>query len=155
MKKILVGTLLIFVGILSSQAQGLDDEISLVQASFGMDKKELVEAYMDLPEAVAPGFWTIYERYEMDRKEISRERIKIINEYLEKFDNLSEDEVDNLAKSTLKNDIALSNLHKKYYTKFKKVTSAHDAAKFMQVDTYIHNTIRNAMQQELPFIDEK
>lgn len=44
-----------------SQTMTIDDEITLIQAAFGSDKKMLVEAYMDLPEAVAPGFWTIYQ----------------------------------------------------------------------------------------------
>jgi hypothetical protein len=48
----------------------------------------------------------------------------------------------------------LSKLHSEFYKKFKKATLALDAAKFMQVDSYIHNTLRNAMQQELPFIGE-
>jgi len=138
----------------TSMAQGVDDEITLIQASFGMDKKALVDAYMDLPEVVSPGFWTVYDQYEDERKLIARERIKIINDYLENFNDIEEDIADDLAKRTLKNDLALSKLHSAYYKKFKKVTTARDAAKFLQVDTYIHNTIRNAMQQELPFIDE-
>ena len=114
----------------------------------------IVESYMDLPESIAPGFWTIYQAYELERKAIARDRIKIIDEYLNKYSSLGEYEADDLAKRTIKNDMQLSKLHSKYYKKFKKATSAMDAAKFLQIDTYIHNTIRNALQQELPFIDE-
>ncbi|WPR77871.1 hypothetical protein [Algoriphagus sp. NG3] len=132
----------------------VDDEITLIQSSFGMDKKLIIEGYMDLPESLSDGFWSIYQAYEEDRKEISRERIKIINDYLTAYDQIGEEEADQLAKRTLSNDLALSKLHSSYYKKFKKATSALYAAKFLQIDTYIHNTIRNAMQQELPFIDE-
>ncbi|WP_439488405.1 hypothetical protein [Algoriphagus sp.] len=132
----------------------VDDEITLIQSSFGMDKKLIIEGYMDLPESLADSFWSIYQAYEEDRKEISRERIKIINDYLTAYDQIGEEEADQLAKRTLSNDLALSKLHSSYYKKFKKATSALYAAKFLQIDTYIHNTIRNAMQQELPFIDE-
>ncbi len=137
-----------------SQTMTVDDEITLIQSAFGKDKKMLVDAYMDLPESVAPGFWTVYQTYEEERKLISRERMKIINDYLEQFETLGEEQADDLAKRSVTNDIALSKLHSKYYKKFKKVSSALDAAKFLQIDTYIHNTIRNAMQQELPFIGE-
>jgi hypothetical protein len=81
--------------------------------------------------------------------------IKIINDYLETYENLGEAEADALALRSLKNDIELAQLHETFYKKFKKETSALMAAKFMQIDTYIHNTIRNALQQELPFIGEK
>ncbi|SIN81764.1 hypothetical protein [Algoriphagus halophilus] len=136
------------------QQMTVDDEITLIQEAFGNDKKMIVESYMDLPESIAPVFWTVYQAYELERKAIARDRIKIIDEYLNKYSSLGEYEADDLAKRTIKNDMQLSKLHSKYYKKFKKATSAIDAAKFLQIDTYIHNTIRNALQQELPFIGE-
>ncbi|SFT38965.1 hypothetical protein SAMN04489724_0543 [Algoriphagus locisalis] len=132
----------------------VDDEITILQSAFGMDKKQIIEGYMDLPESVATNFWSVYQSYEAERTMIARERMKIINDFLTEYEVIGEEEADNLAKRTLKNDMELAKLHSAYYKKFKKATSALDAAKFMQIDTYIHNTIRNAMQQELPFIDQ-
>jgi len=155
MKKLIILTacLSLSLGVGFAQ-QNLDDEVTLIQSAFGMDKKMIVDAYMDLPEMIAPGFWKIYQEYETQRRLLSRDRIKIINDYIEGYDQIGEEMANELATRTLKNDLALSKLHSKYYKKFKKVTSAKDAAKFLQIDTYIHNTIRNAIQQELPFIDE-
>lgn len=129
-------------------AQTIDEEISLIQEAFGKVKKSIIEASMELPEAMAPAFWSVYDEYENARLANGRERIKISNDYLESFANLSDAEADALA-------LELAQLHDANYKKFKKATSALQAAKFMQIDTYIHNTIRNAMQQELPFIGEK
>ena len=156
MKNTLIFTafLLLFSVQISYAQETVDDEITLIQASFGMDKKQIIEGYMDLPESVAPAFWTIYSSYEENRKALARERLNIINDFLTDFDNIQDEEADDLAKRTLENDLALSKLHSSYYKKFKKATSSLDAAKFMQIDTYIHNTIRNAMQQELPFIGQ-
>ncbi|GMQ26751.1 hypothetical protein Aoki45_34340 [Algoriphagus sp. oki45] len=155
MKRTLLFSLALFLfGMNLSFAQSIDDEISLIQEAFGMDKKMIVQEVLQLPEAKAAAFWPIYEAYETERKALSRERIKIINDYMEQYTNIGEAEADNLALRTLKNDQALSKLHMTYYKKFKKGVSALDAAKFLQLDTYIHNTIRNAIQQELPFIDE-
>ena len=116
-----------------------------------MDNKQIIDGHMNLPESVSPAFWTIYSAYEENRKEFARERLTIINDFLEGYDKFDEEEADDLAKRTLKNDLALYNTHSSFYKKFKKATSALEAAKFMQIDTYIHNTIRNAMLQELPF----
>ncbi|WP_111319344.1 hypothetical protein [Algoriphagus chordae] len=139
---------------LSFAQSSVDEEITLIQSAFGMDKKQIIEGYMDLPDEVAPAFWTIYQAYEESRKELGRERLNIINDFLSEYESIGDDEADDLANRTLKNDLALSKLHSSYYKKFKKATSAVDAAKFLQIDTYIHNTIRNAIQQELPFIDQ-
>ncbi|MHA7129334.1 hypothetical protein [Algoriphagus namhaensis] len=155
MKKILLLLPFCFlVAIGYSQTQSLDDEVTLIQAAFGKEKKMIVDAYMDLPESVSPGFWTVYQAYEKERQILSRERFKLIDRYITAYDQIGNDEADELASASLKNDVALSKLHAKYYKKFKKVTSAVDAAKFLQIDIYIHNTIRNAIQQELPFIGE-
>jgi len=155
MRKLFLLILTVFtINIGSSFAQTIDDEITMVQEAFGKDKKIIVEAFMGLPETMAPAFWTVYEEYETARLDLGRERIKIINDYLETYSQLGEAEADALAIRSLKNDVALTKLHSTYYKKFKKATSALNAAKFLQIDTYIHNTIRNAMQQQLPFIGE-
>lgn len=155
MKKLLLIILSVFTfNIGTSFSQTVDDEIKMVQEAFGKDKKMIVEALMGIPADMAPAFWTVYEEYEAARQTLGRERIKIINDYLETYTNLGVAEADVLANRSLKNDMALAKLHSSYYKKFKKSTSALYAAKFLQIDTYIHNTIRNAMQQELPFIGE-
>lgn len=156
MKKVLlIAAGLLMLAFQPIMAQTIDEEITMVQEAFGKDKKAIVEAAMELPAAMAPAFWAVYDEYETARLANGRERIKIINDYLESYANLGEAEADALAIRSLKNDIELSKLHETYYKKFKKETSALMAAKFLQIDTYIHNTIRNAMQQELPFIGEK
>lgn len=151
----MLSALLLFtIGIGGAVAQSLSDEISLIQEAFGKDKKVIVQEILDLDERKAAAFWPIYEAYETERKVLSKERFLIISDYLTRYSMIGEIEADNLATRTLKNDQALSKLHMKYYKKFKKEVSALDAAKFLQLDTYIHNTIRNVIQQELPFINE-
>ncbi|WP_194777836.1 hypothetical protein [Pararhodonellum marinum] len=138
-----------------AHAQSIDGEIAMIQSAFGMEKRALVSNYMNLPESSSNAFWSVYQAYEEERQSISRERIKIINDYLEKLDNLGEIEADALATRTLKNDQALARLHAKYYKRFKKATSSLEAAKFLQIDNYIHSSIRMALQENLPFIGEK
>ncbi|NVK49627.1 MAG: hypothetical protein HWE09_07640 [Cyclobacteriaceae bacterium] len=154
MKKIslLIFAFLLFGGI--TYGQDVNDEITLIQAEFGMEKRQIVEAVMDLPESIKPGFWTVYQQYEAERQLLARERLLVIDDYLNNYDALDNEIANSLATRILKNDSALAKLHQKYYKKFKKATSARDAAKFLQLDDYIHNTIKNELQQELPFIDE-
>ena len=125
-----------------------------MQEAFGKDKKKLIESYMGLPPEKAAAFWAVYDQFEIARKAISKERIMIINEYIEKYTHIGDAEADALATRSLKNDEALNKLYTSYYSKFKKATSAIDAAKFMQIEFYITNTIRNVIQQELPFVGE-
>ncbi len=155
MKKILLFTLALFaINVAGLFAQTVDDEIKLIQEAFGKDKRTLIESYMKLDPEKAAAFWPVYEQFEIARKEIGKERILIIDEYIEKFTHIGDAEADELATRSLKNDAALNKLYSSYYPKFKKATSAMDAAKFLQVEFYITNTIRNVVQQELPFLGD-
>lgn len=146
--------MLFSAGITGSFAQTVDEEIKLVQEAFGKDKKTLIESYMGLSPEKAAAFWPVYDQFEIARKEIGKERIMIINEYIEKFTHIGDEEANALAMRSLKNDAALNKLYSSYYSKVKKATSAIDAAKFIQVEFYITNTIRNVIQQELPFVGD-
>lgn len=155
MKKLLLSALILFfVGLGNSFAQTIDDEIKLVQEAFGKDKRTLIEYYMELPAEKAAAFWPIYDAFEVERKKVGKEHILIINEYIEKFTQIGDAEADALMTRMLKNDAALNKLYSSYYQKMKKALSPRDAAKFIQVDFYITNTIRNAIQQELPFLGD-
>lgn len=133
-------------------AQVVEDEIALIQSAFGMEKRAMIQEYMDLPNN-SP-FWSVYEAYEKERRDIMKERILIINEYLENFDNLTDVKADDLALRGIKNNAKLSALQSKHYKNFKKVISPIEAAKFMQIENYIQNTILLAVADELPFIGD-
>jgi hypothetical protein len=134
-------------------AQAIKDEIALIQSAFGLEKRALVEEYMGLPNDSA--FWPAYEAYENERRELMKERILIINTYLENYDNLNDVVADELALKTIKNNANFAALHGKHYKRIKKAVSSKDAAKFLQLDTYIQNTILLAISESLPFIGEK
>ena len=155
MKKLLIAVLLLcWASTTVSFAQAVEEEITLVQEAFGKDKRSLIETYMELSPEKAAAFWPVYDEFEIARKEIGKERIMIINDYIEKYNHIGDAEADALAMRSLKNDAAMNKLYSSYYSKVKKVTSAIDAAKFIQVEFYIANTIRNAIQQELPFVGD-
>jgi hypothetical protein len=134
-------------------AQAVKDEIALIQSAFGLEKRAMIEEYMGLPNDSA--FWPAYESYEKERRELMKQRILIINEYLENFDTLTDAKADEIALRTIKNNANFSALHGKHFKKIKKAVSAKEAAKFLQLDTYIQNTILLAISESLPFIGEK
>lgn len=148
---ILIAALLLSPAFL--HAQSIDDEITLIQSAFGMEKRALIEEYMGYDRNAQ--FWNVYNNYETERRSIIRERIKTINDYLEKFDKLSDSDADAITKSIIRNNAAMAALHRKYHKQFNKVVSPIETAKFLQLDSYIQNTILLAISESLPFIGEK
>ena len=135
-----------------SNAQQINDEIKLIQSAFGMEKRAMVEQYMGLP--ADSGFWTIYEAYEVERRALMKDRILLIEEYLTKLPTLSETDADQIALKAMKNNASLTGLGAKHYKKIKKEIGAVNAAKFIQLESYIQNTVLLAITESLPFIGE-
>ena len=136
-----------------ANAQSNKEDIDLIQSIFGKEKKAIVDAYMKISPDKAAAFWSLYDEFEAERKALGRERIQILDDYVNSMDNLTNDKASSLMNKAIANEAAMPKLYKKYYSKFSKATSAIDAAKFMQLEFYIQSLVRTRIQEEVPLID--
>jgi hypothetical protein len=109
---------------------------------------------MQIPEQQATAFWSLYDAYETDRRELGTRRYELIAEFADNYKNLTDEKADKIALGLLDNTIKLDKLHETYYGKIKKATSAITAAKFMQLEIYLQSQIRSEIQETIPFIGE-
>ena len=135
-------------------AQSNKEDVDLIQSIFGKEKKELVQAYMTIPEAQSAKFWTLYDTYETARKKLGQERIKIIEEYATHYDKLDSKKATELVTKKLAWADKYTKFQQLYFTKFSAVIGGLQAAKFIQLEDYIENCIRLSIQEEIPFIGE-
>jgi hypothetical protein len=151
MKK-LITLILLAVTFFGTKAQSNKEDIDIIQSVFGKQKKEIVDAYMQLAPEKAKSFWAVYDAFENERKALGRARIQILDEYAAGMDKLTNEMATNLMKRTIANETALSKLYGKYLPKFTKATSAIDAAKFLQLEFYIQSIVKARIQDEVPLI---
>ena len=149
MKRILFAVLLL-TGL---NAIGQDD-IEKVQQAWKKDKKELVRIGMELNATDSVKFWPIYDKYEVERQKLGRERILALNDYADNYFNITNAKADEIINKIFKNDAALAKLQQDYYGKVKTAVNAMTAAKFMHVEAYLQSTIRSMIQGALPAIGQ-
>lgn len=153
MKKTLVNVILCFL-VLGVKAQ-TNDEIAFFQNIWGMEKRAIVEAYMEgLTPEEASTFWTEYDAYEAGRRELGIERVMILSDYAENYASLNEDIARDLVHRTSANNIAIQKLLKKTFTKMSKAVGAVQAAKFVQLENYFLTAIQMTILEGIPFVDE-
>jgi hypothetical protein len=146
-------TALLFAS-LGSLAQDLNDDIIVMQNMYGIEKRKLVSDYMKIPEAQATDFWSLYDKYEIDRRELGKERVLLITQFADNYTTLTDEKADEIATGLLANTLKFDKLHQAYYNKIKKNTSPLTAAKFMQLEIYLQSQIRSEIQETIPFIGE-
>jgi hypothetical protein len=150
------GILAIIVMIMTMGAYAqTTEEVDLIQAAFGIDKKEIVMNYVKPNEAQKAAFMEVYNEYETERKELGKVRIELLKQYADQWENMTNEQADEWIKKVMALGLKRDKLIKKYYNKVKSVTNAKVATQFYQIEAYILTTIRYSILEAIPFVDEK
>jgi F0F1-type ATP synthase delta subunit len=153
MKKV---TLLLFALVMFASANAqMKEEVDLMQAAFGMEKKAMVSAFIQVDETQKDAFWALYDEYETARKEYGKTRIQLLEQYAEKWETLTNEEADKWTAEVIKLGTSTDKLITKYYNKIKKVTNPVVALQFYQIENYILSGIRLSVLESLPLPEVK
>ena len=153
MKKFLVPVCLLLF--FSASAQLTTDDVNLIQSMYGKDKRDLMQEYLTFKDsASAHKFWTLYDKYEADRKKLGQEFLSILQDYANNYETLDDAKADKLVSRMSANNIAYENLYSKYYSQMKAAVGALRASQFLQMEAYLRNVIRIAVLDEIPFIGQ-
>jgi len=135
-------------------AQASNDDIQIIQGAWGKQKRELVRIAMALTPTDSAKFWPQYDVYEERRKKIGAERIKIIDEYVNGYAKMTNEKADALVNRVFRNDRQNSDLLQQYYVVMKKALNPIEAAKFLNVETFLQSYIKTQVQGNLPFLGD-
>ena len=136
-------------------AQSSKEEIDLMQAAFGMDKKAVVAEFVKVDAAQKDAFWKLYDEYETARKDLGKKRIELLNKYAENFDKLTNEFADSWTKEVLTLSEKTDALLVSYYNKVKKATNPVVALQFYQIEGYILSVVRASILEAIPFPETK
>jgi hypothetical protein len=155
MKKITLLVTVMFIAVSFAKAQSSKEEIDLMQASFGMDKKAMVAEFVQVDPAQKDAFWKLYDEYETARKTLGQERIKLLDQYVAGYSKFTNESADAWTKKVIDLGKKTDDLIITYYNKIKKVTNPVVALQFYQVEGYILSGIRVSILESLPLPDLK
>ncbi|MGZ8219907.1 hypothetical protein [Methylomagnum sp.] len=122
------------------------------RVKFREKKVALLTEAMDLDDSEKDAFWSEYGLYEAELKKIYDDRYRLIRDYAEHYDDMTNEIADNLAERALKIREARNDLAKKYYQRLKKATSAITAARFIQVENEINLLSDLKVSSETPIL---
>jgi hypothetical protein len=153
MKKVLF----LFAAMLVSMysfAQSYTEEVDFFQALYGMEKKAIVEEFVQPATTNRVPFWEVYDEYEVKRKALGKERIDLLVELDEKFAGLTNEDADLWMKKVIALSKSQDKLIDTYYKKMKKVTSPIVAMRFYMLEAYLLTVIRYEILDAIPFPEE-
>jgi hypothetical protein len=151
MRKIL--TLIICLPIVSF-AQSAAEDVDLVQAMYGKEKKTIMVDFIVLEGPAKDAFWKLYDEYESKRKELGKRRVALLENYVNNFQTLDDVTTAKIINETAALGAKTDRLVHTYYKKMEKDAGVKAAAQFYELELYFLSAIRLAVFENLPFIKE-
>jgi hypothetical protein len=149
--------LLIVASLLASitYAQSDKEEIDLMQAAFGMDKKAVVAEFVQPSDAQKDAFWKLYDEYETQRKDLGKQRIELLKQYAAQYKTITSEQADAWTKKIMDLQKKTDGLIATYYSKVKAISDGVVALQFYQIENYILAGIRAQLLDQIPFVEKK
>jgi hypothetical protein len=135
--------------------QSNKEEVDLMQAAFGMDKKTVVADFVKPSPAQKDAFWKLYDEYETQRKDLGKQRIELLKQYANQYQTMTSEQADAWTKKVIDLQKKTDNLIVTYYGKVKAVTDGIVATQFYQIEGYILTAIRMQVLENVPFLEKK
>jgi hypothetical protein len=135
--------------------QSNKEEVDLMQAAFGMDKKEAVAEFVKPSASQKDAFWKLYDEYETQRKNLGKQRVELLEQYAKQYKTMTGEQADAWTKKVIELQKKTDNLIATYYTKVKAISDGIVATQFYQIENYILAAIRAQILDEIPFIEKK
>jgi hypothetical protein len=154
MKKLSFIAILFFAVSATMVAQSNKEEVDFYQSLFGMEKKAIVAGFVKVDDASSEAFWTLYDQYESERKALGQKRIELLQKYVESYDQMSDEKIDELVAEMIKLKSSTDKLINTYYKKVKTASGSRAAAQFFQIENYFVSAIRLSIYESIPFIGE-
>jgi hypothetical protein len=134
--------------------QSNKEEVDLMQAAFGMDKKAIVTDFVKPSAAQKDAFWKLYDEYETQRKVLGKQRIELLNQYADQYLTMTGEQADAWTKKVIELQKKTDNLITTYYGKVKAVSDGIVATQFYQIESYILTAIRAEILENVPFLQK-
>jgi hypothetical protein len=130
-------------------AQSNQDEIELMQSLYGMEKRDIVAEFIELSEVQEQEFWTLYDAYENERKELGKKKFQLLQSYVDDYGQVKAEDADNFMKQAIPLRIKSDKLTDNYYKKIKTKTDPIVAMQFYQIENYLADAIKMELLEDI------
>ena len=154
MKSLLILFAIFGISINLAFGQSDKEDIEIIQAIYGKEKKDLINAYMTVSSKDSASFWKVYDEYEVKRKALGKERLGLLRKYSESHEGLTGEAAGKIVRGILDNDVRYSNMFQKYYARFSGIVGSIEAARFVYLEYYLQSLIKQYVQENLSDIEE-
>ncbi|MBD0403146.1 hypothetical protein [Flammeovirga sp. EKP202] len=153
MKKLLIIASLLLGTSMMVNAQNIDAET--IKSVIKTEKRIFFMENMDLSLEEATKFWQLYDKFELDNSELSREKTKLFEELISETDGITDEEALNMVNELMVIQQKNLKLKKKHIKMMQKELSPKTVARFYQLNELVNSFLKTQILSELPVVQSK
>ena len=131
-------------------AQQERDEIELMLAQIRTNRQAIVTENLALTAEESAVFWPLYRQFQNDRASMVDRTMKMLTEFRDNFDGLSEEQAKALVDEYFKIQKEELRLNEKYLREFRKILSQKKTLRYFQIENKLDAIIDYDLSQVIP-----
>jgi hypothetical protein len=148
---VLIGLMMGWAFLASAQDRPADN-MQIVVEKIRADKKLFIAENMQLTESEAQAFWPLYEEYQDELFLLRARTMKLINDYAEAYQKMTNDTARNLLDEVITIDTLGLKLRQTYLPKFRNVLSDVKVVRYYQIENKIDAALMYEIAANIPLI---
>jgi hypothetical protein len=128
------------------------DTMQMLRDKIRADKKLLIAENLPLTEAEAKAFWPVYENYQKEMSALNDRMIKLIREYANNYQAMSDQTAKKLMDEYLAIDAARLKIRQAYVPRFRKVLREKQVARYYQLENKVQAAVNYELAAEIPLV---
>jgi hypothetical protein len=152
MKKLMILLLAACLPAFAFAQTSYNEDVDVLQGMYGKEKKTIVADFVKLEGAQKDAFWKLYDEYEVKRKELGKQRLRVLEKYANNYGSLDDATTSEVVRETAALGAKTDKLVLSYYKKMEKSAGVKAAAQFYELELYFLSAIRLAIFETIPDI---
>jgi hypothetical protein len=128
------------------------DTMQMVRDKIRADKKLLVAENLPLTAAEAKAFWPVYDSYQQELSALNDRTIKLIKEYANNYQTMSDQTAKRLMDEYLAIDATRLKIRQAYVPRFRKVLKEKQVARYYQLENKVQAAVSYELAAEIPLV---
>jgi len=128
------------------------DNMQILRDKIKADKKLLVAANMELTESEAKAFWPVYEAYQKELFLLRARTVKLIQDYADAYEKMSNDKAKALMDELMKIDSLTLKLRQAYLPKFRQVLPEVKVVRYYQLENKLNAVVNFELAANIPLM---
>ena len=128
------------------------EEIQFSKENVQAERRSIIRNNVQLTETEARAFWPLYEKYRAELNEVDNQRVRLIREFAESYQALSDEKALELLSEFFKFKEAKIELQTAYIAKFSAFLPGKKVMRYYQVEHLIDTRLDYDLTRAIPLV---